>query len=54
MSTKMNEYEQDFVAEENEDKHLDIWDVLPPRLQKREGEDKKINSGLQNTNPPKE
>ena len=38
MSTKMNDYEQSFVDEE---KHLDIWDVLPSRLQKREGEDKK-------------
>lgn len=25
----------------DEEKHLNIWDVLPPRLQKREGEDKK-------------
>lgn len=41
MSTKMNEYEQNFVVEKKEEKHLDIWDVLPPRLQKREGEDKK-------------
>ena len=29
------------VVEKKEEKHLDIWDVLPPRLQKREGEDKK-------------
>ena len=29
------------VVEEKEEKHIDIWDVLPPRLQKREGEDKK-------------
>ena len=39
MSTKMNGHEQSFIVEE---KHLDIWDVLPPRLQKTEGEDKKV------------
>ena len=36
-----NDVVDEEVVEENEEKHLDIWDVLPPRLQKREGEDKK-------------
>ena len=36
-----NDVVDEEVVEEKEEKHLDIWDVLPPRLQKREGEDKK-------------
>ena len=36
-----NDVVDEEVVEEKEEKHIDIWDVLPPRLQKREGEDKK-------------
>lgn len=36
-----NDVVDEEVVEEKEEKYLDIWDVLPPRLQKREGEDKK-------------
>ena len=36
-----NDVVDEEIVEKKEEKHLDIWDVLPPRLQKREGEDKK-------------
>ena len=36
-----NDVVDEEVVEKKEENHLDIWDVLPHRLQKKEGEDEK-------------